>query len=209
MAIRSTLGAGRRRILQQLAIEHLVLAAAGGAFGLVLAQGGVELVAWLRPGHLPRQSAVGIDTTSALVAVALGMLATLLCGIAPALDLLRRAKRSVISTRSSLAVAGGRRLQRSLVVAEVALSIVPLVAAGLMLRSFVNLTSIPLGFNPEHVVTAKVPVSLREFPDPLKRWRLHRAIVADVQRLPGVQAVSGVTTLPFPAQLWSVAVRPR
>ena len=197
MAIRSTLGAGGRRILQQLTIEHLVLAAAGAALGLVLARGGVELVAWLRPGHLPRQSQIGIDATSALVAVSLGILATLLCGLVPVIDLLGRGKRLIISTRSSLSAAGGRRLQRSLVIAEVALSIVPLVAAGLMLRSFVNLTTVPLGFNPENVVTAKVPFSLREFPDPRGRSRLHQAIVADVATLPGVQAVSGVTTLPF------------
>jgi predicted permease len=86
---------------------------------------------------------------------------------------------------------------RRLLAAVLLASIVPLVAAGLMLRSFVNLTSMPLGFNPEQVVTAKVPFSLREFPDPMGRWRLHRAIVADVEKLPGVQAVSGVTTLPF------------
>ena len=197
MAIRATLGAGRRRILQQLAIEHLLLATAGGMLGLGLALGGVELVAWLRPGHLPRETEIGIDTSSALVAVGLGLLATLLCGLLPVLDLLRRGTRTLPSTRSSVSVAGGRRLQRALVVAEIALSIVPLVAAGLMLRSFVNLTAIPLGFNPEGVVTAKVPFSLREFADPMARSRLHQAIVADVAKLPGVQSVSGVTTLPF------------
>jgi putative ABC transport system permease protein len=198
MAIRTTLGAGRRRMFQQLAIEHAVLAAVGAALGLVLARAGVDLVAWLRPAHLPRQSEIGVDLTSAAIAVGLGATATILCGMFPVLDLLRsRDGRSLTSTRSSVSLAGGRRLQRSLVVAEVALSIVPLVAAGLMLRSFVNLTNAPLGFDPAGVVTATVPYSHRFFENTPQVVTLYRGIVADVARLPGVHSVSGAFPLPF------------
>ena len=107
-----------------------------------------------------------------------------------------------LATRVLVSAGGARRLQRALVVAEVALSIVPLVAAGLMLRSFANLNNAPLGFDANNVLTARVPFSMRQFPEPESRLRLQRDAVAAVQALSGVEAVSAVHPLPFsPSQI--------
>ena len=98
--------------------------------------------------------------------------------------------------------AGSRAVQRGLVVAEVALSIVPLVAAGLMLRTFVNLTQAPIGFDPAHVLTARVSLNLSAFPDVDRRWAFFREAIERVRQLPGVDAVSAGGPLPFaPAQV--------
>lgn len=198
IAVRMAIGATRLRIVRQLITEDLVLAAAGTAAGLVVARGGIALVAWLRPVNLPRQSEIAIDTTVALVAVVLSILPTLLCGLLPALRLAGgRGALTLVSLRSAVSVAGGRRLQRTLVIAEVALSIVPLVAAGLMLRTFVNLSQAPLGFDPSNILTANVGYSYQKFPDVTSTWPLHRDAVAAVRRLPGVDAVSAASPLPL------------
>jgi putative ABC transport system permease protein len=99
--------------------------------------------------------------------------------------------------RMGTAGSGARRLQRMLVVAEVALSIVPLVCAGLMLRSFVNLLHAPLGFNPANIVTAQVPIDLKKYPKVEQRWALLRDVMDRVRALPGVERVSAAKPLPL------------
>ena len=204
LATRAALGAGRVRLVRQLMTESLVLAAIGGGAGVILAQGGIAALSWLRPVHLPRQSEIAIDWTVTVVAVALSVVATVVCSLVPSLRLMRAERPgNALRTRGTLAPAGGRRLQRALVVAEIALSIVPLLGAGLMLRSFANLTAAPLGFDPEGILTARVPFSARLVPDEFARWTLQRDAIAAVGLLPGVEAVSAASPLPF-SQLQSI-----
>jgi predicted permease len=101
------------------------------------------------------------------------------------------------SGRSGTSAPGIRRLQRGLVMAEVALSIVPLIAGGLMVRSFWNLTHAPIGFDPSGLVSARVQMSFRQFPDLEKRLTLIQDAIEAVDQLPGVEAVSAGTSLPF------------
>lgn len=198
IAVRSALGAGRGRVIRQLLMESAILAAAGGMAGLAIGYAGVGVLDWLRPTHLPRQSQIGIDAGVALFAIGLSAVVCVVCGLIPALKATRTEQMDPLRAgRLGTSVAGLRRLQRALVVAEVALSIVPLVGGGLMIRSFWNLTHAPLGFEPAGIVTARVQYSFRAFPDLEKRWALVQNAIDRVKQLPGVEDVSAGTSLPF------------
>ena len=198
VAVRAALGASRARIVAQLLTESALLAVGGAALGLAFASGAIELLDWLRPTHLPRQSQLGIDTPVAAFAIALGSLVCLVCGSIPALRITRREHVDPLRAgRTGTSAPGLRRLQRGLVIAEVALSIVPLVGGGLMLRSFWNLTHAPLGFDPSGLVTARVQMSFRTFPDLESRLRLINSAVEGVRQLPGVATVAAAAPLPM------------
>ena len=198
IAVRAALGASRKRIVFQLLTESALLAVGGGAAGLAVAYGGIQLLDWLRPTNLPRQSQIGIDIGVTLFAVGLSALVCLVCGSIPALRITRREHMDPLrSGRSGTSAPGIRRLQRALVVAEVALSIVPLIGGGLMLRSFWNLTHAPIGFDPSGLVTAKIQMSFRALPDLESRLTLIRKAVNEVSQLPGVDAVAAAGPLPM------------
>ena len=198
VAVRAALGAGRGRIVRQLLTESAMLAVGGGAVGLALAYGGIALLDWLRPTNLPRQSQLDIDVTVTLFALGLSAAVCVICGLIPALRITRKEQMDPLrSGRSGTSAPGIRRLQRGLVIAEVALSIVPLIGGGLMLRSFWNLTHAPIGFDPSGLVTARIQMSLRAFPDLEKRLALIRNSINQVRDLPGVEAVAAAAPLPM------------
>ena len=199
IAVRTALGASRRRIVTQLLTESALLAAGGCAAGLLVAYGGVAWLDWLRPTNLPRQSQIAIDAPVTLFAMALSMVVCLVCGSIPAMRITRREQMDPLKAgRTGTSAPGIRRLQRGLVIAEVALSIVPLIGGGLMLRSFWNLTNAPLGFDPSGLVTARVQMSFRAFPDLESKLRLITGAVDAVRQLPGVEAVAAAGPLPMP-----------
>ena len=158
-----------------------------------------ELLDWLRPTNLPRQSQLGIDAPVAAVRDRrCRRIVCLVCGSIPAFRITRREHMDPLASgRSGTSAPGIRRLQRALVIAEVALSIVPLIGGGLMLRSFWNLTHAPIGFDPSGLVTARVQMSFRAFPDLESRLRLIRSAVDEVSQLPGVEAVTAAAPLPM------------
>ena len=198
-AVRHALGASRARIVSHVLVESAMLAAGGALVGLAIAFASVELLDWLRPTNLPRQSQLGIDVTITAFAIGLGAIVCLVCGSIPALRITRREHMDPLrSGRSGPSAPGIRRVQRALVVAEVALSIVPLIGGGLMLRSFWNLTHAPLGFDPSGLVTARLQMSFRAYPDLESRLRLITSAVNEVRQLPGVEAVSAAGPLPMP-----------
>jgi predicted permease len=198
IAVRAAIGASRARIVGTLLAESGLLAAGGAAAGLAIAYGSIELLDWLRPTNLPRQSQLGIDITVAAFAIGLGAIVCLVCGSIPALKITRREHLDPLRAgRTGTSAPGIRRLQRALVIAEVALSIVPLVGGGLMLRSFWNLTHAPIGFDPSGIVTARIQMSFRAFPDLESRWRLIRSSIEQVSQLPGVEAVTAAAPLPM------------
>jgi predicted permease len=205
LAVRRALGATRLRLVRQLLAENLVFTVLGGTCGLLLAYGGVGILRleWLRPVSLPRQSQIAIDGFVLLWTAGLTMASSVLFGLGPALFFSGDALGQPLNSgRAGSTWTGSRALQRGLVVAEVALSIVPLLAAGLMLRTFVNLLQAPIGFDPAHVVTARVSLNLKAFPDVDRRWAIFREAIERVRHLPGVDAVSAGGPLPFaPAQV--------
>jgi predicted permease len=201
-AIRRALGAGRARVIRQLLTESLVLAVASAAVGLLGARFGLEAISRLSSSHIPLQSRIGLDGSVMAFALVLSVVTCALFGMLPAWRLTGgktggNTSDALRAGRTETAGAGSRRLQRTLVIAEVALSIVPLACGGLMLRSFLNLTHSPLGFHSENVVTAKVPTSFRRFPKTEQRWAWLRDVMDRVRALPGVEAVSAASPLPL------------
>lgn len=197
LEVRRALGAGRARLIRQLLSESLVITAIGSAAALLLARLMLDAIEWLRPTHLPRQSQIAMDWTVAAFAIGLAIVAGLVFGALPAWRLTHGDAASFTRGRGDTAGRGTRRFQRALVAAEIALSIVPLVAAGLMLRSFQQLTATRLGFEPDRVLTAWMPISFRQFPEFAARWQVHRDAIARIGALPGVDAVSAVSPVPF------------
>jgi putative ABC transport system permease protein len=191
LAVRRALGATRLRLIRQLLAENLILALLGGAVGLLLAWLGVGVLDWLRPAHLPRRSEIAIDGGVIVWTAGLTLVSAVMFGLVPALAFTRDARGQPLhSGRAGSLQLRSRGLQRGLVLAEVALSIVPLVAAGLMLRTFVKLLDAPIGFDPAHVVTARVSLNLRDFSTVDGRSAFYQHAIARVRELPGVDAVS-------------------
>lgn len=198
LAVRRALGATRLRLVRQLLAEHLLVAIIGGAGGLLLARLGIDVLGWLRPAHLPRQSEVAIDEVVLLWTAGLTIASSVLFGLVPALVFTRvRNDQPLHASRAGSLLLRRRRLHRGLVLSEVALSIVPLVAAGLMLRTFTNLLDVPLGFTPAHIVTARLPLNLNAFNTIDRRSAFYRDAIARVQELPDVEAASVGGPLPL------------
>ncbi len=201
LEIRRALGAGRIRIVRQLLTESLVLAVASAAIGLFCARFALEAIGRMSNSHIPMQSRIGMDASVAVFAVVLSVITSMLFGLLPAWRLASgKTGHPLRAGRSETAGSGARRLQRILVVAEVALSIVPLACGGLMLRSFLNLMHTPLGFEPADVVTAQVPFSLRRFPKTAQQLGLMRDVLERVRAIPGVQSASAANPLPLADQ---------
>lgn len=198
LAVRRALGATRLRLMRQLLAENLVIAILGGACGLLLARLGVGVLDWLRPLHLPRQSEIAIDGVVMLWTAGLTVMSSVIFGLVPALIFTRDAHGQPLhSSRAGSLLLRSRRLHRGLVLSEVALSIVPLIAAGLMLRTFTNLLEAPIGFDPAHVVTARIPLNLRVFSTVDRRSAFYRDASARVRELPGVDAAGVGGPLPL------------
>lgn len=195
-AIRQALGAGRARLAQQLLGEAAVLAAIGAACGFALAFAGVRLLGWLNPS-LPRGSTVTVTTEAAMFVAGIAVLATLALGLLPMRAGCADAPAPLHAGRGASARPRLRRLQRFMVVAEVALSIVPLVAAGLMLRTFVNLSSAPLGFDTDGIISARIAFSFADFPRTADRVRLLESSLERVRALPGVTGAAAGGPVPF------------
>jgi predicted permease len=198
LAVRRALGATRLRLIRQLLAENGVAAILAGAGGLLLARLAIGIVAWLRPVHLPRQSEIAVDGVVVLWTVGLTLIAGLLFGLLPALGFTRdTGDQPLHSGRAGALMLRSRRLHRGLVLAEVALSIVPLIGAGLMLRTFVNLLEAPIGFEPAHVVTARVPLDLTTHSTVERRSAFYQDAVARVRELPGVDGAAVGGPLPL------------
>ena len=198
LEIRRALGAGRIRIVRQLLTESLLLAIVSAAVGLYCARLGLEAIGRLSGSHIPLQSRIGMDQSVALTALALSVVTTMLFGLLPSWRLASGQNRRVpMAGRGETAGLGARRLQRTLVAAEVALSIVPLACGGLMLRSFLNLLHAPIGFHPANLVTAKVPLDFRRYPAMEQRWAFLLDVIGRVRALPEVPSVSAASPLPL------------
>jgi len=200
IAVRLALGAGRLRLLRQLAAENLLLALAGAGLGLVLAFAIMQgLVRWM-PVNIPRVHAIGLDLAVLAFTLTLAVLAGLVFGVVPALAASRTDLNSTLKEGGRSAQQGPQHhhLRSVLVVAEVALSLVLLVGAGLLVRSFERVLATQPGFQPEHILTASL--SLPEALYKQEQIRsFYRDLMARLQELPGVKAVGASTDLPLQA----------
>ncbi|HEX7315757.1 MAG TPA: ABC transporter permease [Pyrinomonadaceae bacterium] len=199
LAVRAALGATRLRLARQLLVESVLLALAGGAAGLLLGWWGVDLLKGLLPAEFPRAAGIGVDPRvlgfTLLVSCATGIA----FGLAPALQFTRPDLHGALkeSARGSTGGASGGRLRSLLIVAEVALSLVLLVGAGLLFRSFLTLRAVELGFRPQSVLTFRLSPSGERFQANAQFTNFYRDVAERVGTLPGVEAVGFINTLPL------------
>ena len=200
IAVRASLGASRGRLIRQLLVESFVLAAAACVAGCLFAYFGLKgLVAIIPRGPIPEETMIGLNWVVLLFALAIAVLTTLICGLAPALHA-ARGNLQLSMTGSGKGTGGGfrhGRLRSGLVIAEVALSIVLLTAAGLMMRSFFTLTHADLGFNPEHMLYAEVvPAVDDRYDTAVKKKLFFEQVLQRVEGLPGVMTATVSVGLP-------------
>ena len=205
IAVRAALGAGRGRIVRQLLTESLLLGAGGGALGVLFARWGVGWMQVLGARSVPRLHEISIDLRVLLFTVALSVGASVLFGLAPALRVASAALGGSLGDGSRGASGGslwgrGNRLRRLLVVMELAISVVLLIGAGLLIRSFSRLNHVPPGFQPSGVLTFDLAMAGRQYNNGEAVLRAYRQMWERLERLPGVSAAGGVTSLPFTDQ---------
>jgi predicted permease len=199
MAIRSSLGAGRSRLIGQLLAESLLLAIGGGALGCLLAYAGIQgLVALIPDGLIPREAQIRLNAPVLLFSLLTAMLTAVLFGLAPALAAARKNLVEPLKDAGKGVSGGFRkgRLRNALVVGEVALSLILLAGAGLLIRSFIRLQTVDLGFNPNGILFARTPFPRGQYETAEEKERFFRALLARIHRLPGVVAATESTTLP-------------
>ena len=198
IAIRAAVGASRGRIVRQLITESLLLALVAGAAGLLLAKWGSDALVALAPGNVPRLSESGIEGWVLAFTLGISVAASLLFGLGPALQISRVDLNETLKQGAARAVVGGKaaHMRGALVVVEVALSVVLLAGAGLLIRSFVALHNVALGFHPEHVLMMESSVPAAGLESARRATRFYKDLLADVATLPGVSAVGGTRNPP-------------
>ncbi len=196
-AMRSALGAGRKRLLRQLITESLLLAFCGGTLGIALAQAGVRALVALSPPGLPRVDAIRLDGTVLIFALAITTAIGVVLGLVPAIHASRSNPQTGLQQSSRHAAGGHQVARRTLVVCEVALALVLLVSAGLLLRSLERLFSVDTGFDASNVLTMQVQESGRRYSSDAARARFFEQAQESVRRLPGVTAAAFTSQLPL------------
>jgi putative ABC transport system permease protein len=198
IAVRTALGASRAQILRQLLSESIVLAALGGVGGTLLALWGVDALVRISPLQIPRLHSVHIDQSVLAFTVVATMVTGVLCGLFPAFQLSRANPGDALKDgeRGGSGAHGGRTRQ-GLVVAEVALSLVLLVSAGLLLRSFAMLQRVSPGFVTERAVTMQILLPQTKYPNQTSFINFYRRLEQEMRGLPGVTASAVSTTLPM------------
>jgi predicted permease len=199
IAIRTALGASSARVLRQILSETVLLALAGGAIGLIYAGFGVRLIMAFLADKLPRSVEVGLDLPVLGFTAIISVLTGIIAGVLPALrltkaDVNQGLKQGLGRTDSD---SGGHRTRSVLVVAEVALSLVLLIGAGLMIRSFQQLHGVKPGFESHGVLTMTAAVSRAKFPLPAQQINFFEQVLQRVRTLPGVESAGVIDDIPL------------
>jgi putative ABC transport system permease protein len=196
IAVRLSLGAASLRIFRQLLTEALALALCSAGLAVPIASLGSRALVAMAPAGFPRTESVSLDARVLAFAFGLALITTLIFGIAPALDSARHAPSDAMKAGTRAATGAPSRLRKALVVAEFALSLVLLVAASLLTRSFVTVASTPLGFHAENVLTMRLSLPDRKY-DERRRAALVEQLAANCAVLPGATVAAAVSTLPL------------
>ncbi|HKC64428.1 MAG TPA: ABC transporter permease [Pyrinomonadaceae bacterium] len=201
IAIRTALGAGRWRIIRQLLTESILLALAGGALGLLFAIWGVDALRAFIPDEVPRLlvTSIHLDTRVLLFTLIISIVTGLIFGLAPALQVSKSNLNEALKEGGRSATAGAQRnyVRSLLVVSEVAISLLLLVGAGLLMKSFLNLQRADIGFNPDHVLTTRISLPEARYKENAQIENFYRALLQRVQNLPGVQYAGLTRGLPM------------
>ena len=203
IAVRAALGAGRARIVRQLLTESVLLAAAGSAVAVVFALVSLEWIRSLGVASVPRVNEIAMNGQVLIFTLGIAVVSGLLFGAAPAWRLARVDMQTHLkdggrgSAGADSVWAGGSNLRRLLVVAELALSVVLLIAAGLLIRSFARVQDVPPGFNPTNVLTLELTMTGRKYNDATAVLSAYRELWRQLPGIRGVTAAGGVSSLPL------------
>jgi predicted permease len=205
LAVRVALGASRLRIVSQLLTESLLLACAGGALGIVLSFWSLGWIRVLGSRSVPRLQEIAIDGRVLLFTLLLSLVSGLVFGLLPALRLsrldvhgsLKDGSRGSSGSGAMWGRGRGQNLRRALVMSELALSVVLLIGAGLLIRSFIRLQQVTPGFTAANVLTLELTMSGRKYSDAATVREAYRLLWTRLAQLPGVTAAGGVSALPL------------
>ncbi|GGH02244.1 ABC transporter permease [Silvibacterium dinghuense] len=206
--LRTALGAGRSRLLKQMLVESLLLAFAGGGFGVIMAAAGIEAIRILGPQQLPRLHEVSLDLPVLAFAIGLTLMTGLIFGFAPALGAAR------VDLAGGLKESGQRqgggvkqsRLRAVLVSSQMALALVLVFSAGLLVRSFTRLLAADPGFSPEHVLTFSLSLPTATYPDRDAIAHFYQQALPELRAVPGVHAVGVTESVPMEGATESTAI---
>ncbi len=196
MALRSSLGASRSRLVRQLLTESVLLGVAGGAFGVLLAYGAIPLLTVLTPPNLPRIEHLAIDGRVLAYTFVVSVLTGIIFGLAPSLGVGHADVSQPLKVQRSTPTAKHSRLRSTLVVSEVALSLALLIGAGLMLKSFVRMERVDPGFRAEKLLTVWTILSEAKYA-PHQRAAFYEQTWQRIQALTGVKSVGAIDNLPL------------
>ena len=198
LSVRAALGASRFRMARQLMTEALLLSLGATILGLLIAKWALRLVLAASPDALPRLTDVSLDTTVLAFAAVLAIGTTLIFGMVPAWQMSRADAGDALKDGARGGSTGARaRVRRALVVCQVALAVVLLVGAGLLLKSFGRLLSVPGGFDPDQVLTAQVSAQPTRYPGLPEVTTFYERLLEGVRSAPGVEAAGASTGLPL------------
>ena len=199
IAIRASLGASRAAILRQVLAETLLLSVAGGALGLLLANLGITLISKFLADRLPPFAQIHLDASVLTFTLVLSLLAGVLAGLLPALRFTKADVSEALKqgTSRGSSDSGGSKTRGVLVVAEVALSLILLIGAGLMIRTLWELSAIRPGFDPNGVLTLSLSVAANKFPTPAGQIAFFERVLQQVRATPGVESAGVTDDLPM------------
>jgi len=200
LAIRSALGAGRSRLIRQLLLECLPLALLGGLAGLLLARWGLELLLKLLPDDIiPAEARIGIDARALGFTLFLTLLTTLICSALPALRFSRSAVLEGLKdgARPVAGAPSNQRLRGALVTLEVALSVILLIGAGLLIKSFARMQQVDLGFRKESLLTIDLSLPSGKYSQQRQAELFYREALERVNATPGVESAAFISGGPF------------
>jgi putative ABC transport system permease protein len=197
MAVRTALGASRARLVRQLLTESVLLAIVGGAVAVLLAVWGIDLLLALSPASIPRKHEITVDGTALAFTFTVALITGVLFGLAPAFQVSRFNLNETLKEGARGSTGSRNRVRSLLVVAEVALSLVLLIGAGLLIRSFARLTGTDAGFNPQNVAAMNLSVSSSHYDEDAKQIRFFKQVLDQVKAIPGAASVGAVSDLPL------------
>lgn len=196
IAIRAALGASRLRVVRQLLTESLVLSVLGGAVGLLLAYWLISSLLALAPATIPRLNEIGMDGRTLAFTLGVSLLTSLLFGLLPALRVSKPDLNEALKESGRNATGSSGLVRSGLVIAEIALTLVLLVGAGLLIKSFWRVLQVSPGFNPEQVLTMQVSLPASEYKEDSRKINFYRQFFEQAKSLPGVESAGMINNLP-------------
>jgi len=208
IAVRIALGARRQRLIRQFLTESVLLATIGGVVGLMIAYGGLMVLRAFIPENIAQTGQISIDLKVLGFTFVVAMITGLIFGLAPAIQAARFNQTETLKEggRDSATGSSGKRIRGLLVMAEVAVSLVLLIGAGLLINSFLRLRSVDPGFRADNLLTMKVVLPQPKYPDFERRSAFYTALVQRVQSVAGVKSAAVTTNLPLYRQGNSIGV---